>query len=698
MNPITLDSSLQQKPVGPQTAGATLVLQPSTTYPATLIAHPSGSAYLQLQTPQGSLAIEFDPQQAQLVKTAIAAMQADPALQPGQPQQQTQHHTNTQTQSLRIGFGQGQVLNLQLANSPSGSALSATVGAGLAASASSAMPQAGSQLQVQLRSQSDTHIALQIQLPARTQHFVLTATQLLHLLQPLQASASPSSGANAASPINMASPTNMDSATANSAAAAWSIPVSLQRQASHLLLTLANQRQLQVPLHWFADAEPAGQIQSGQALAQAAQLQLQQQAGQWQFKLQLPSAGQSMSWQFSPAQSQQLLATLSQAAQASTRGAETASSNSLSNAHSSTVTLSSGGQQTASPSTQSAAMAGSWQLRAPTVKGEHWQLEVEMQQPSKAITIDLRQLSRPVQLSELPALTSSTAAGVLANSQANSTVKANIDVAALWRQWLPLSQLSADPLALDPELPAAVQAVLQNIKQPMLDAAKSIAQQQLQQQLTAALQFNPQVQPTVATLNTGAATVAIAIQLLLGRLANTTPAAAKSAVNPKLQQLIQQLEPQQTSQLLRQLAGHASTMQGAQLATAEQQQAQSPQVFIQLPLLQQGEQRFVEFALSEREADGSQSEQRTKYWQLTMKFDLVDQGHLLVQVRLQGSAVHLQFYTEQSKPLATAQQFLPLLKDRLKMQGIEVVEAQCQLGKIPAQLYQRSHSLLAVKA
>jgi hypothetical protein len=244
-----------------------------------------------------------------------------------------------------------------------------------------------------------------------------------------------------------------------------------------------------------------------------------------------------------------------------------------------------------------------------------------------------------------------------------------------------------------------VQGILSEIRQHSVDSAKALSHpQQLQQQLTAALQFNPQPQLNPVAPPAAAATVALAIQLLLGRLAPQSTVEQKSTPSTKLQQLIGQLEPQQSSQLLRQLSGHASTMQSAQLATMEQQQpGQAQQLFIQLPLLQQGDSRFAEIAISEREADGSDAGQKRTQWQLTMKFDLASHGKLLVQVRLTGSQVSLQFYTEQQAPLTLAQQFLPLLKDRLKMQGLEVTEAQCQLGKIPPQLYQRHHSLVAVK-
>ena len=64
------------------------------------------------------------------------------------------------------------------------------------------------------------------------------------------------------------------------------------------------------------------------------------------------------------------------------------------------------------------------------------------------------------------------------------------------------------------------------------------------------------------------------------------------------------------------------------------------------------------------EADGKAGEAKRQQWQLTMKFDLADAGHLLVQVRLTGLEVSLQFYAEQANIVSNAEQFLPLLKQQ----------------------------------
>jgi hypothetical protein len=327
-----------------------------------------------------------------------------------------------------------------------------------------------------------------------------------------------------------------------------------------------------------------------------------------------------------------------------------------------------------------------WQLKHPGQ--QQLQLELTPQVEPRQLKLSVSDISRP--FSFLP---------VNATHVAASTLKT--DSRDLWRQWLPLSQASPDLLADSPILPAAVRQVLQELRTQHPDAAKLQTQQHLMQQINAALQFNPLQTP--AQPNSAAGGLAIAIQLLLGRLGAQLPAERQNLPQKdKLQQLIGQLDRSQSAQLLRQLSGHSSQLQSAQIANLEQQttpaQTQRPeQLLIQLPLLQQGESRFTELAISEREADGSDGHSKQRCWQLTMKFDLAQQGEMLVQVRLIGKEVSLQFYADNEKTVQDTGQFLPLFKDRLTMQGLQVAEAGCQLGKIPEHLYQRGTSLLQVR-
>ncbi|TXH94917.1 MAG: flagellar hook-length control protein FliK [Rheinheimera sp.] len=334
----------------------------------------------------------------------------------------------------------------------------------------------------------------------------------------------------------------------------------------------------------------------------------------------------------------------------------------------------------------SSAPGWQWQLKQPDSR--QLQLELTPQAEPRQLKLSVSEISRPFQF--LP-----VQPGTI------STQPLQTDSRDLWRQWLPLSQSSPDLLADSPALPAAVRQVLQELRAQHPDAAKLQNQQQLMQQINAALQFSPLQMPAQPASVAGG--LAIAIQLLLGRLGAQLPAERQNPPQKeKLQQLIGQLDRSQSAQLLRQLSGHSSQLQSAQIANLEQQSAPAPQqkpeqLLIQLPLLQNGESRFAELAVSEREAEGAEQRSGQRCWQLTMKFDLGNQGEMLVQVRLIGKEVSLQFYADNEKTVADTGQFLPLFKDRLTMQGLQVAEAGCQLGKIPEHLYQRGTSLLQVR-
>lgn len=687
MNQINLDALLPSQATVSGGTLSPLKLQPDLSYQAMLAQSRDGKPQLQINTPQGIALVSLSPTQAALLNTALGSSANAPNLP----------LVNTTNAKLVAGTAINLPLTPQLTVQLT--AVAAPVSAGTAQNAQASF-------QVQLTPQPDGQLLLQPQAKASTQMFNIAPAQVLLLLKSLQSQQSlaaaqrPSGETTASNPLTFA--------------------VTLQRQDTHLLLTLANQRQLQLPLNWLP---PAAHWPAQSPMA--AQILLQATAGQLQVQILLPGSGKAeaavATASTAPINTELTAKTGALSPAAAVTGAETAGSTnksvpltlSVAQSRQLVTTLVAATQTTASaelpgsakvaassmgpaasPALQQA-MPVQWRLNPPTKAGTDWQLELsaspQTPAPAAPLKVDSSQLNRPLQWQ---------AAASPAQPLPQASKATTVDVAPLWRQLLPLSQAVLDPLRPDAELPPAVQAVLTEIRQQSLDTGKVISSQQLlQQQLTAALQFNPQPQLSPVASPAAAATLALAIQLLLGRLSQQAPTEQKTASSAKLQQLIGQLEPQQSSQLLRQLAGHASTMQGAQLATIEQQQqpGQNQQLFIQLPLLQQGDSRFAELALTEREADGSTPGQKRTQWQLTMKFDLASQGKLLVQVRLTGLEVSLQFYTEQSGPLAMAQQFLPLLKDRLKMQGLEVTEAQCQLGKIPDQLYQRNHSLLAVK-
>lgn len=670
MNQINLDSLLHigsNQPTAANTSPlAPLKISPDFLYQGLLNIGRDGSSQLQMSTPQGPVQIRLTPQQTALV----LAGQNPTAVISGQGSDQSaasnQSASLNQSQPL-----QHSALQNALQNSTNNLA---------------------SQLKLQLTMQQlpSGQIQLQVQLQAPQQTSVptvaLTATQLLDVMG--------AKGEN--NQLQLA--------------------VQLKRVGDQLLLQLPNQRQLQLPLSFLPPSKNWPEQQPQQAL-----LQLEVKQQQLHIKLQLTAdlslAGTEKTTAKTTIPAAPIKDPIGPVLPNTTRDDNGANSS----ATGKEVLLSAAQNRELAPLLAKALLgtnaaelpkavmqllgdkaAGAqankaeWQLQGVADKNAgntSWQLQISPATAKTALLeLNPNQLNRPLQW------------------QANSTstnIKTTVDVAPLWRQWLPMSGAKADPLRVLPDLPPAVNAILTELKAQTLDVARPIQSSQITAQLNAALQFNPLQQLSQnAAANlagnqaaTSAGTLAVALQLLLGRLAGSSAPEPKTATAAKLQQLIGQLDNNQSSNLLRQLSSHSSTLQGSQFASVEQQQQpqQHQQLFIQLPLQQQGDSRFAELAISEREAEGKGGSGKTRQWQLTMKFDLAELGPLLVQVRLTGQDVSLQFYAEQEKVVSTAQQFLPLFKDRLKLQGLSVNEAQCQLGKIPPQLYQRSNSLLAVK-
>ncbi len=667
MNQINIDSLLQ---IG---SGAkieqSLKLDPSQLYQALLQIGRDQDARLTVQTPQGPLQIPLPQNTAQqILQTAqqlIAA--ATPQIQTTAPQTQVATPANTLAQTA--GSSQTQTQN-QLAQAPV-----APQSSGIITSAQEV------KLFVQLQPIGVDQLQLTVRHAGKTFTVPLQASQLLQLLQ------QPAPGPQQHFSVQA------QQLAANSDANKLQWPVQLSRQRQQLFIQLPQGQPVAVDLDLLPQAK-----QWPEQRIVPARLELQQQQGQLKLQLQLTAPGKPgdtslpvtapvgksaspavaigsdnaapAAIALKPALQQQLVPLLARQTWPEQLGSDM--KHWLANA------------RVAAPAANGQSWL--WQLKHPGQ--QQLQLELTPQVEPRQLKLSVSDISRP--FSFLPVNATHVAASAL-----------KTDSRDLWRQWLPLSQASPDLLADSPILPAAVRQVLQELRTQHPDAAKLQTQQQLMQQINAALQFNPLQTP--AQPNSAAGGLAIAIQLLLGRLGAQLPAERQNLPQKdKLQQLIGQLDRSQSAQLLRQLSGHSSQLQSAQIANLEQQttpaQTQRPeQLLIQLPLLQQGESRFTELAISEREADGSDSRSQQRCWQLTMKFDLAQQGEMLVQVRLIGKEVSLQFYADNEKTVQDTGQFLPLFKDRLTMQGLQVAEAGCQLGKIPEHLYQRGTSLLQVR-
>ncbi|WP_337840360.1 flagellar hook-length control protein FliK [Rheinheimera sp.] len=266
-----------------------------------------------------------------------------------------------------------------------------------------------------------------------------------------------------------------------------------------------------------------------------------------------------------------------------------------------------------------------------------------------------------------------------------------------WRQLLPLLPEQWQELPDSPDLPPVVRELLQQVRQWQPDPLKPQLAKELPEQLQALLQFSPaMVLPGTAPTN-AASGLALALQLLLGRV-NSGSQEKTPVKEGKLKELVQQLDSQQSLDLLKKLSSHSASVQQAQLATVEQQ-AKEPlqQLYFALPLNGQHQSDLCQIVITEREPDPEQRQAGGSGWQLTMKFDLKILGNLLVISQLAGPNLSLQLYTDNNTALLLAEKFLPLLRDRLKAQGLQLGETRCQLGKIPDSLMPKTTSLLAIR-
>jgi hypothetical protein len=323
------------------------------------------------------------------------------------------------------------------------------------------------------------------------------------------------------------------------------------------------------------------------------------------------------------------------------------------------------------------------------------QLQLKAIPEQKTIVIEAQ--PKVVQLQSSKTEPSQAVSGAV---EATKFIKPQIEPAVLnqaWRQLLPMLNPEWESLAEMPELPEAVKAILQLVRQSQPDASKLTNLAQLPAQLQALLQFNPLQNVTMP--QTAAGTLAVAIQLLLGRLGQTLPQNDRGPnKDHKLKEFVAQLDQTQSSQLLKQLSSQSSSMQHAQLSTLEQQ-SKDPlqQIFLTLPIQNQQVSDFCQIAITQQEEEQEKGKGKSVAWQLSMKFDLKQLGQLLAISKLSGSSLSLQLYTDTSMLKLLAEKYLPLLKDRCKAQGIDVKEAHCQLGKIPDSLMPKTTSLLAIR-
>jgi hypothetical protein len=173
-----------------------------------------------------------------------------------------------------------------------------------------------------------------------------------------------------------------------------------------------------------------------------------------------------------------------------------------------------------------------------------------------------------------------------------------------------------------------------------------------------------------------------------------------STPNPaKAMQEFSQLEQRQ--QLMREIGKLLSDHQTNKLKNAEKLLQGQETFYYNLPSVFGGVFKNIELLIKREEQKDQQSEQsanQTQNWQLTMKLGVGELGELLTKAKLRPDQLEMDFYASNAAVLKQLMNFLPLLKRRLDALGIEMTKSQCQLGKIPDTLDERSYHIFKAKA
>lgn len=189
------------------------------------------------------------------------------------------------------------------------------------------------------------------------------------------------------------------------------------------------------------------------------------------------------------------------------------------------------------------------------------------------------------------------------------------------------------------------------------------------------------------------------IAQILPSLFNDSSKTASPANPVRTMQDFAQLEQRQ--QLMREIGRLLSEHQSNKLSNADKLLQGQETFYYNLPTAFGGVFKNIELLIKREEHKEKQAEQQIdspQSWQLTLKLSVGELGELLSKARLRPDELEIDFYASNDGVLKQLMNFLPLLKRRLVSLGIEVTKSQCQLGKIPESLDQRSYHIFKAKA
>lgn len=263
---------------------------------------------------------------------------------------------------------------------------------------------------------------------------------------------------------------------------------------------------------------------------------------------------------------------------------------------------------------------------------------------------------------------------------------ADIDIAALAAQW---TKNATPPSKIT--LSVAAQQLV-NLVQGLPNTVLSEAQ--LQQEINAGLMFHPLQNSQTSASHAGG--LAVAIQLLLGRLGVLIPDSKPTEKQQRLKEQVLALDTQQAEAALKQLSSQAGLYQTAQLETVAMQKADTPSWMLCLPLPFAEQLQYGHCQIEQRQARRANGEPAS-LWHLTLSLEIPNHGALVIEAALGPEQNKLQFYTPSASLINSIERFGTILRDRLRLQGVPISSFDCTLGEIPHHLQHRGSSLLQVK-
>lgn len=192
------------------------------------------------------------------------------------------------------------------------------------------------------------------------------------------------------------------------------------------------------------------------------------------------------------------------------------------------------------------------------------------------------------------------------------------------------------------------------------------------------------------------------VRQLLSQLFGQQPTSANSAqagATPAQSPLANLLS---NGGLSNQLQGSLNDIRLSQVLLADSSANQQPDYYLVLPYQLQQHPRHLELLLRKRSRQHDQQQQT--YWLFSMRFETSSAGPILAKGRYQqqqndqpAPSAQLRLYTQSEAQRDTVQQHLKRFDSKLKAAGIQHLDSEVHVGRVPETLAPEPHELVKVR-